>query len=443
MPLQNRDEKETPKLHGVNLAIDSTKLQFGWFATLTNWIPAYRLKLKKKRGVDSVPAAAEMVISNPCVTCTSDPAPFTLDALCCYDKLGYGDLTGNDAGSLSYVATDESWWSTESKMSGFGSGPYPISTPSQNWYLMAPNNGASDTFPYDCTVVDVTASAVSGGAPITGGTEQYATQTAQAGVSGHSDEKSYLLNIYNMTPGFTITPTHFTDSVVYFGQSTGASYLRQSFNALWADVWAKSGGWFYSIVHGTSPGAWIGGWPIPSPTGSYETTLVTVATAIPGWDISTHDPSLIKAIHYSDTYLYLLVAPIPTVSTKYRVYQLNKSSFAYVTHWDLNLTAFDLYTMNFFVASDDIIFLLADTVSGTPFSIGYLKTSTGTTTLLGTIAHQCTPAYSAVGVTSFHYRNGYFYISAGGAGSFGEANILKLGRLMCADNTILPWSPPV
>ena len=374
---------------------------------------------------------------------SAEPEPTEFSVLCCYDKLGFGDLTGNDAGSLSYVAPDESWWSTESKMSGAGSGPYPISTGTQNWYLLEPIDGDDHTVTYECGIQDATGSAVAGGAPIAGGTEQYATQTAQAGCSGKSDEKSYILNIYNMTPGFTITPNNYTDAVVYFGESSGASYLKNSYNMDHALAWAKEANSFWTILRGSSPGAILVHYPIPAPAGAHQDFGVSLdAGVIPGWNLAVHDPFGVIAIHYSANYLYLLVNVLAGVSTKKRVYRIDKTSFAYAAHWDLNQTLYDLYTMDFFVSSDDIIFLLADDGTGSTFNIGYLRTSNGITTTLGSLAHQCTPAYSAVGVTAFHYRNGYFYISCGGAGGFGEANILKLGRLMCPSDATLPWEPP-
>lgn len=65
MALNNRQDFETTKLHGVNLAADESKLQFGWFTHLANWIPAHRLKIKKKRGVDDVPTG-DFFTPEPC-----------------------------------------------------------------------------------------------------------------------------------------------------------------------------------------------------------------------------------------------------------------------------------------------------------------------------------------------------------------------------------------
>lgn len=51
MPLKHRKEVESTELKGVNLAADETKLPFGAFTLLTNWVPALLRALKKKRGV--------------------------------------------------------------------------------------------------------------------------------------------------------------------------------------------------------------------------------------------------------------------------------------------------------------------------------------------------------------------------------------------------------
>jgi hypothetical protein len=48
--LRNRTEKEENLLRGVNLAANPTKLQLGYFASLQNWIPSKKYKIKKKRG---------------------------------------------------------------------------------------------------------------------------------------------------------------------------------------------------------------------------------------------------------------------------------------------------------------------------------------------------------------------------------------------------------
>lgn len=439
-PRQNKTVKDFKGMNTQNRRNAVPEGQFAWLENIQPIGPG---------NLHSIPGRSASVIEIPppppaeCASPTPDPTE--LSVLCCYDKLGFGDLTGNDAGSLSFIDTDESWWSTESKMSGFGSGPYPVSTPTQNWYLLEPIAGNDDSSPFECGVQDATADAVPGGAPIANGGEQYATQTAQAGVSGKSDEKSYILNIFNMDPGFNIGGPHFTDAVVYFGESGGASYLRSSGNDTFAEVWAKENSSWWSLRHGTvgAYSTYLAHWPVPAPSGTFEDVVLSFVSVIPGWTNGVNDPASVRAIHYSGNYLYLLVGPLSGISTKVRVYRVNKTSFAYVAHWDLNQTLYDLYTMNFFVSSDDIIFVLADDATGSTFNIGYLRTSTGVTTALGSVAHQCTPAYSAVGVTAFFYRNGFFYISCGGAGGFGEANILKLGRLMCPSNPALPWAPPV
>lgn len=51
MPLHNRQENETSDLGGVLQVADSSKIQFGRFASLSNWVAAKLKSIKKKRGV--------------------------------------------------------------------------------------------------------------------------------------------------------------------------------------------------------------------------------------------------------------------------------------------------------------------------------------------------------------------------------------------------------
>jgi len=51
MPLRNREENETQDLGGVLTAADDTKVQFGRFVQLTNWVAGKLKSIKKKRGV--------------------------------------------------------------------------------------------------------------------------------------------------------------------------------------------------------------------------------------------------------------------------------------------------------------------------------------------------------------------------------------------------------
>jgi len=70
MALRNRNDQETNKLYGVNLAIDETKLGLGWFERLENWAPGDILSLKKKRGVRLLDATTATLESG---------GPFTAD----------------------------------------------------------------------------------------------------------------------------------------------------------------------------------------------------------------------------------------------------------------------------------------------------------------------------------------------------------------------------
>lgn len=67
MALRKREEKQTLRVFGVNLADNEDEMELGWFVALTNWVPGDLYSLRKKRGVESVPSGlTEFTLSNPC-----------------------------------------------------------------------------------------------------------------------------------------------------------------------------------------------------------------------------------------------------------------------------------------------------------------------------------------------------------------------------------------
>ena len=81
--LRNRTEKEEPLLRGVNLVANPTKLAFGYFARLENWIPSKKYKIKKKRGPATLVGEGFTSVTVP-HTCGTTPTS-TLTIECDHD----------------------------------------------------------------------------------------------------------------------------------------------------------------------------------------------------------------------------------------------------------------------------------------------------------------------------------------------------------------------
>jgi len=81
--LRNRTEKEEPLLRGVNLVANPTKLAFGYFARLENWIPSKKYKIKKKRGPELLTGGGGIVTQpHACDTTPTSSASFECDHDC-------------------------------------------------------------------------------------------------------------------------------------------------------------------------------------------------------------------------------------------------------------------------------------------------------------------------------------------------------------------------
>ncbi len=420
--LRNRKEQDEPKLTGVNRVADPSKLKLGTFQALQNWIPAKRYKIKKKRGVEAlVDSPPTPVVPTNCGVCQSAfPEAQDLPSACCYINNDWGDLSNNDAGSLSYAAPDGTFWCTVSEQTGVGSGPYPVATPTQTWYLLEPTDPVTD-----CDLQEVTA------VPLDGFTANFeATQTAQAGRSGHSDEKSYVLGLSSITPS-----TYGSNSVVYFGEISGSSVISNSFNMTQVYPWTKYGTEFFTFIYGFANSlTYLVKWTIPgdgNESASNQLTdaagVVQAGSPIPG----ATSVANIRAMHATATYLYVLVDQAEFGNP--RIYKINKSTLEFIEYFEITNSTFDR-TFQFHVFSDDLIFLLADDASLT-LRIGFLKTSDSSVTLIDeTGATACTNASYALIPTGFVYSANYFYLAGSGFGT-GASNVSKLGPLLCPGTT--------
>lgn len=446
--LRNRKDNEQTKLTGVNRVADPGKIQLGTFESLQNWIPAKRYKIKKKRGVaqliDTPPAP---IIPSNCGHCvTAFPAAQTLPFVCCYSvDSGYGNVSSNHCGTLTHVDTDGSFWFTVSENTGSFTTPYPPNLSTDYWYLLL---GQAD-----CTLTNISSSAVD----FAGHTSNFTPATASSGVDGKSDEKSYLLSFGSLSPHLTIGGHDVGAAGAYFGTSTGVSFLNTdlfgSVNSIaFACPWVKHGSYLYGPAE-SGGNRYICRWPIPSPTGTFQDQQALMSTVFTGWNDTAPIDNLtfntyLRDMHATDNYLYVLgvgdgsyaFTNAPTTGT--RIIRGNKDFSSSSTFW--SLTGDWAATRNIFAFSDDLIFLFyRDSTIDVKWHFGFLKTSDGSVTEIGSLGAVCTPAGNDTGIaqsgqTGFYYTNNYFYLSYVGFG-FGLTNVAKVGPLLCPGSTDILW----
>jgi len=249
------------------------------------------------------------------------------------------------------------------------------------------------------------------------------TQANTAGRNGHSDEKSYMLHLVNITPPmFDGNPA----AVVYFGETSGAVPLMLTYACTQVGAWSKHGSDIFSLVHCIgSGGLFIAHWPVAF-ANNYEDANVSLVTAnapTPGGpipDIAARESA--KALHANGTALYVLCNGAEF--TYPGVFALNKSSFALIDSWDITNVDF-ADVRSFHVHTDTLIYLLGygGSVGATvTWKIGVLDTTTGITTTLASVDSNCTNGGTSPSYTvGFHYANDFFWIGADGG------NVLKVG----------------
>ncbi len=429
--LKNRKEIEERKLVGVNRVADPLKLKPGTFVSLENWIPAKRYKIKKKRGPELLVSTPNDISPLICggVCPSEQPGAQELPIVCCYASDGWGDLTGNNAASLNYIAADQSFWHTVSEQAGTGS-PYPPSSPKQ-FYLLEPVDPDGPS----CDLQEITpVVAMPGG--FTGGIE--ATQTAQAGRCGKSDEKSYVLHMASVSP-----TTYGAQPLMYCGETNGAVLLQSNLNCgaggSPGTPWTKYGNDFFGVERCVATESlYLTKWDVSANGYDVASQRLTNNFVVDG---SSSIPGLtqmvcLRSLHATANYLWALVVGDTGFSGP-RIYQINKSTLAYIQHWEI--TDADWSNMyNFHVHSDDLIFIINN--DGTNWRIGWFQPSTETTFEIDTLARQCVGDQIAItfSATAFLYRDNYFYLTSGGFGT-GEANVLKLGPLLCPGHSSVPW----
>jgi len=344
------------------------------------------------------------------------PPPQQVGVECCYDNhTGIWSDAVSSSGAISYVAADHTFWCTSGEASGFVSGPYPDG-PGILWKLWKPTEPTGPS----CALTDISSTEA---VPFTGHTvaNLQSTQGAQAGRSGHSDEKSYMLHIVNISPPLWDGNTN---TVVYFGETSGAVPCMLSFGCSIIGPWTKYGNDIFSVVYCIgSGGLIIAHWPIPFVNNyqDYVENFVTGGVTDPGSPIpGITSMDAIKALHANSSALYVLVDGAEFANPK--VYSLEKDTFALIDVWDITNPDFAT-TLSFHVFSNGLIYLLAY-AGGNDWNIGTLDTTTGTVTTVDTFLDSCAlDATSPAGTIGFHYADGFFWIGHDGG------NVLKVGPI--------------
>lgn len=333
-----------------------------------------------------------------------NPVSQDLSVDCCFDNLtGTWSLTSETAGSISFVAPDGSFWCTSGQGSGFGGGPYPAGG-SVLWKLWERGAG--------CGLNDISASK----APLLPGrtANVQASQAAQAGRSGHSDEKSYILTLSSVSPQWF---SGGDSGVVYFGENSGAVPLLNNFNCSQIQAWTKHGSQIFQLLSCVGSGQlWLIRHPVPF-ADNYENAanqISSMTTSIPGSPF----PGMINAATLRDlfangSYLYGLIRGSEFANPK--IVRVDKGTLAFIEDFDITDPDF-VDAASMFVFDDDRIFILAGSGGDGNFTIGSFKPSTEMMTKIGSLGGTCTLSsnFHASNTTGFHFANNFFYIGDDG-----------------------------
>lgn len=422
--LRNRKEQSERKLVGVNRVADPSKLKLGTFELLQNWIPAKRYKIKKKRGVEALVDSPDTpVIPTNCGICTNQfPAVQNLPAVCCFDNTSVWSSASETSGQISYVnPSDYSFWCLSGTGNGFGGSDF------------YPDGASSDVRVWasapSCSLTDISAT---GAVPFTGFTAKWGpSQAAQSGRSGHSDEKSYMVELDNVSPSFF---NGATSGVIYFGESSGAVPTLVSENCAPQQCWTKYGSQIFqaTFCNGSNITR-LRRWPIPfanntqDATNSFTTTggVPLAGSPVPG--LSDH--ASLRDLFANANYLYALARGSEWANPK--ICQINKSTLAFIQSWDITNSDF-ANVDSMYVFSDNLVFLLDWNNS---FRIGFINLSTGVTTTIGSVTSTCPQSsnFHASNTIGFQYAKNYFFIGNDGG------NVLQVGPLLCPGQTDILW----
>lgn len=419
-PRKTTTLKQFSTMASQNERFNTKPDEFFWLENIMRVAPHKLHSVPGPRSIQTYP------IVQP--TCPNDfPAAQSLAVVCCYNAQ---DVWANSAGAFCFVAPDESFICTSSEASGFGQGPYPVSSPLM-WRLWKPT---APTGP-SCALTDITATEA---VPMPGGISAGVgfTQGAQAGWCGKDDEKSYCLVQTNITPTPHPFPTFY--SFTYFGESTGAVFMGLDINCGAGTEWTKFGSDFYSLyncVATTTAG--LAHWNMPAGGDqTFRQNIYIGGVSVPGNSLfPLSDITNIYGMQATASFLWVLVNHQSGL-TYPRLYKLDKSTFAQIATYDITDPLF-ANVVNFDVKRDaDLIFLIAP-VFHFDLRIGYFRPDTAATVSLGTCSTNCLdffePQTSPSTTSAFLYKSNNFWASTS------KGNIVKFGPLVCPSNPNIPW----
>lgn len=367
MPLNNRQDFETTKLHGVNLAADESKLQFGWFTHLANWIPAHRLKIKKKRGVDDVPTGDFF---------TPEPCPVVV--VPCLDTAYRGQQT---------IVVEQAF----DQATTFGGGNLRTSwgfiDQGEAYTMVGDADCGSGNMPYtaDCVQINHYVDDV---ATLADGSEPPAPDPASAMVNtrvGSSDQSVWVAN-----------SNSFGGARIYY--NLGATYVE------YAIPTSNFGGANFSAFAIEGNQVWFAiGCCLDGGPPNTEVCVFDRATGVKIADYFPWGTDIIDVYNMNLTTDYLYVLGVDRVTSDITLFKIARVDGTLTD--SINVTAIGANLIA--VADDTLIYLLC---SGVPGSVYYLENFT-TLTYVGNVNQALT---TVLGNSSAIWNNGTLYYGNNG-----------------------------
>ncbi len=406
-----RQNKTVKQFGGMNTQNQRNAVPEGTFSWLENIQPI------GPGNLHSIPGRGQSLVRIPPLGpgCPNDTIPDGeqhIQKITCYhwnSGIPDGTLSGNSAGQLSFVqgANVTEFVATVGDQDGFFI-PYPPA--SNQWQLIHVVGDVISTLP------PVT---------LTGHTASFARQSAQAGMSGHSDELSYVLEMGAVTPQVNGNSSCFvyfsvpSDSAKFFNYNPGEGVVT--------GPWAKHGDNLYR-VSGLEAARRIARYSVA--TGGFPLVFSDTFATL-GFN---NDQGVLRMFAATNNFLYaLFIQTFPT--NKGGIIKFDATTLATVETF-LFAEALDIF--GFDVASDELIYVGTNAWdfhyfipgSSSPpelILIGGLNSPPD-----GHVDFQCvnTAPLALAGQNAFHYNAGFFYLSYGGAGT-GFTDAIKIGPLVC------------
>lgn len=300
-----------------------------------------------------------------------------------------GTLPGNSSSQVDFIAgksPNEEFIATVGIPDGFEA-PYPRS----NW-----------------EVLHIFGTAINAATPIPlppGDVFVYATQTEQAGTSGHSDEMCYLMGGRYFRSGIE------HPAYAYFSWPSQSVTVMSTFlvdSTEGSGTWAKRGNNFWRVM-GTGK---LYRWDFSN---GFDSAFVATARPL------THRFDTLQA---SENFLWGMD------STTLTLYKLDPLTLATLATYSFN-------ALNIDVVSDDLIYGFTRTITN-DLTFRYFVPSTNTTTVVnGVVPENCVTPGGGNAPSVMKFAAGYFYITQGfGVVGTPVGKTVKIGPLVCPGTDI-------